>query len=115
MTRRCASGRIEGGGEIVRSLPTPLNAVAVAPDGEIVAAGRERQGLFPVGGRRRTVAKSRHRRRRSSRSPSRRDGNLVAAAGIRGSVAVIERKTRKLARTLVGPGLAGLVGRVLPR
>ena len=33
------------------------------------------------------------------------DGNLVAAAGIRGSVAVIERKTRKLAHTLVGPGL----------
>ncbi len=33
------------------------------------------------------------------------DGALVAAAGIRGSVAVIERKERKLARTLVGPGL----------
>ncbi len=34
-----------------------------------------------------------------------RDGKLVAAAGIRGSVAVIERKARKLERTLVGPGL----------
>ena len=33
------------------------------------------------------------------------DGTLVAAAGIRGSVAVIERQERKLARTLVGPGL----------
>ena len=33
------------------------------------------------------------------------DGALVAAAGIRGSVAIIERKARKLARTLVGPGL----------
>ena len=33
------------------------------------------------------------------------DGKLVAAAGIRGSVAVIERATRTLARTLVGPGL----------
>src|SRR5207245_5403664 len=30
---------------------------------------------------------------------------LIAAAGIRGSVAVIERATRSLARTLVGPGL----------
>ena len=29
----------------------------------------------------------------------------VAAAGIRGSVAIIDRKTRTLARTLVGPGL----------
>ena len=34
-----------------------------------------------------------------------RDGALVAAAGIRGSVAVIERAERRLARTLVGPGL----------
>ena len=33
------------------------------------------------------------------------DGALVAAAGIRGSVAVIDRKTRQLERTLVGPGL----------
>lgn len=33
------------------------------------------------------------------------DGALVAAAGIRGSVGVIERKERKLVRTLVGPGL----------
>ena len=33
------------------------------------------------------------------------DGALVAAAGIGGSVAVIDRKTRNLARTLVGPGL----------
>ncbi len=33
------------------------------------------------------------------------DGALVAAAGIRGSVAIIERATRTLKRTLVGPGL----------
>ena len=33
------------------------------------------------------------------------DGALVAAAGIRGSVAIIDRKQRKLLRTLVGPGL----------
>ena len=33
------------------------------------------------------------------------DGRLIAAAGIRGSVAIIDRATRKLERTLVGPGL----------
>ena len=33
------------------------------------------------------------------------DGKLIAAAGIRGSVAVIDRKARKLERTLIGPGL----------
>ena len=33
------------------------------------------------------------------------DGALLAAAGIRGSVGIVERATRLLARTLVGPGL----------
>jgi cytochrome c len=33
------------------------------------------------------------------------DGALIAAAGIRGSVILVERKARKIARTLVGPGL----------
>src|SRR3989442_14265519 len=34
-----------------------------------------------------------------------RDGSLIAAAGVRGSVAIIDRLARKLERTLVGPGL----------
>jgi cytochrome c len=34
-----------------------------------------------------------------------RDGSLIAAAGIRGSVAIIDRLARKVERTLVGPGL----------
>jgi len=33
------------------------------------------------------------------------DGKLVAAAGIRGSVAVIDRASRTVTRTLIGPGL----------
>jgi cytochrome c len=33
------------------------------------------------------------------------DGKLIAAAGIRGSVAIIDRTARRLERTLVGPGL----------
>ncbi len=33
------------------------------------------------------------------------DGKLIAAAGIRGSVAIIDRGARSLERTLVGPGL----------
>jgi WD40 repeat protein len=33
------------------------------------------------------------------------DGTMVAAAGVRGSVAIIERARRKLVRTLVGPGI----------
>src|SRR5262249_306391 len=34
-----------------------------------------------------------------------RDGSLIAAAGVRGSVAIIDRRARKLERTLVGPGM----------
>ena len=89
---------------IVRNLPTPLNAVAVAPDGEIVAAGADGKVYFlsPQGELRGEVEAAPTPVIALAISP---DGKLVAAAGIRGSVAIIERKTRKLARTLVGPGL----------
>ena len=96
---------LAGGAPTIVTLPTPLNAVAVAPDGEIVAAGADGKVYFL------------DRERRSARARSRSapvpiiaiaispDGKLVAAAGIRGSVAIIDRATRKLERTLVGPGL----------
>ncbi|MGB7258192.1 MAG: c-type cytochrome [Pseudolabrys sp.] len=93
-----------GGQNVVRNLPTPLNTVAVAPDGEIVTAGADGKVYFlsPQGEVRGEV--------KASAVPViavaiSHDGALVAAAGIRGSVAVIDRKQRKLARTLIGPGL----------
>jgi cytochrome c len=95
---------LAGGAPEVVTLPTPLNTVAVAPDGEIVTAGADGKvyfltasgqvkgeveiGTVPV------IA--------VAMSP---DGKLVAAAGIRGSVAIIDRATRNIERTLVGPGL----------
>ena len=93
-----------GGGVTVRKLPTPLNSVAVAPDGEIVTAGAngkvyflDAQGLVQADVQ-------------AAATPIislalSHDGKLIAAAGIRGSVAIIDRKARKLARTLIGPGL----------
>jgi cytochrome c len=85
-------------------VPSPLNAVAVAPDGEIVTAGANGKVYFVS-----SAGKILHDIEASPTpiialaiSP---DGTLVAAAGIRGSVAIIERKPRKLAHTLVGPGL----------
>lgn len=95
---------LSGGGEIVRSLPTPLNDVAVAPDGEIVAAGANGKVYFLSAGGDvlSEIEASPTPVIAVAISP---DGNLVAAAGIRGSVAVIERKSRKLAHTLVSPGL----------
>jgi len=92
------------GAEIIRNLPTPLNTVAVAPDGEIVTAGADGKIYFlsPQGETRGEVP--------ASATPIiavavTGDGALIAAAGIRGSVTVIEREGRKLAHTLVGPGL----------
>ena len=93
-----------GGGVTVRNLPTPLNSVAIAPDGEIVAAGADGKVYFlsPQGDMRADLQASARPIIAVTISP---DGKLVAAAGVRGSVAVIERKDRKLERTLIGPGL----------
>jgi cytochrome c len=96
--------KLSGGGEIVRNLPTPLNTVVVADDGEIVTAGADGKVYFlsPQGETLADVQASPTPIIELAMSP---DGALVAAAGIRGSVAVINRKTRQLERTLVGPGL----------
>ena len=95
---------LAGGAPVIVTLPTPLNAVAVAPDGEIVAAGADGRVYFlgPDGEKRGEVEVAEMPIISVAISP---DGTLVAAAGIRGSVGVIERKARRLARTLVGPGL----------
>jgi cytochrome c len=88
----------------VVTLPTALNTVTVARDGEIAAAGADGKVYFlsATGEMRGEVA--------AQATPiiaiaASTDGALVAAAGIRGSVAVIARASRTIARTLVGPGL----------
>jgi cytochrome c len=95
---------VGGGSPIVTTLPSPLNAVAVAPDGEIVTAGGD--------GKVYVLSKAGERKGEIEAGPTpiislalSRDGNLIAAAGIRGSVAIIERGSRKLVRMLVGAGL----------
>jgi cytochrome c len=95
---------LAGDPPVVTTLPTPLNAVAVAADGEIVTAGADGKVYFakPDG----AVAGE------LEVGPTpiialavSRDGKVVAAAGIRGAVPIVERATRTIARTLVGPGL----------
>ncbi len=92
------------GGVIVRNMPTPLNTVVVADDGEIITAGADGNVYF-LSSRGEVQAKVEASKIPVITIALSRDGKLVAAAGIRGSVAVIERKTRKLDHTLVGPGL----------
>lgn len=95
---------LDGTAATVRNLPTPLNAVAVAPDGEIVTAGANgKVYLLSVGGEvEADIAASATPVIDLALSP---DGQWIAAAGMRGSVAIIDRKARSLKHTLVGPGL----------
>jgi cytochrome c len=95
---------VAGGSGAIFILPSPLNAVVVAPDGEIVTAGANGKVYFV------SLAGKILSETEASPTPIialaiSPDGSLVAAAGIRGSVAIVERKSRKLAHTLVGPGL----------
>ena len=95
---------LDGGAPTVLTLPTPLNSVAITHDGEIVAGGADgRVFFFSASGEQRGEIES-------GQTPivtiaASGDGALVAAAGIRGSVAIIDRRERKVTRTLVGPGL----------
>jgi cytochrome c len=92
------------GAPAVVTLPAPLNAVAVAPDGEIVTAGADGKvyALSPMGELRGEIEAAQAPVIALALSG---DGKRVAAAGIRGSVAIIDRATRRVERMLIGPGL----------
>src|SRR4051812_48202175 len=94
----------DSGSPVVVAMPVPLNAVAIGSDGEIAAGGADGRLYFLSrdGTRAGEVAAGPRPVISIAISP---DGALAAAAGIGGTVAVIDRKTRNLARTLVGPGL----------
>ena len=88
----------------VHNLPSPLNSVVVAPDGELLAASADGRVFF--------LSSSGEERGELQAGTTpiiqlavSKDGILAAAATTRGSVAVIHRKERKLLHTLVGPGL----------
>jgi cytochrome c len=104
---------LNGGSPTIVTLPTPLNAVALARDGEIVAGGADGRVFFlsPSGETRAEIDTGGTPIIALAVSD---DGALVAAAGIRGSVAIIERATRTLARTLIGPGMPVWSGAFVP-
>jgi cytochrome c len=92
----------EGRPETVE-LPAPLNAVAIAPDGEIVAAGAD--------GKLRMLTRDGEPEGQVAAGSApivalalSDDGMLIAAAGIDGTVAIVQRKSRRVLRALVGPG-----------
>jgi cytochrome c len=88
----------------IMTLPTPLNSVVTAPNGDIVTAGATGKVYFlsATGEMKGEVDAATVPIIALALSG---DGKLVAASSIRGAVAVIDRDSRKLERTLVGPGL----------
>ena len=95
---------LAGGTPKVVTLPAPLNAVVVAPNGDILAAGASGKVFFlsPAGELQGEVEAAPVPIIALALSG---DGKLVAASSIRGAIAIIEHASRKLERTLVGPGL----------
>ena len=93
----------EGAPQVV-SVPAPLNGLAILPNGVIVAGGADGKIRFisAKGVVEAEIA--------ASESPiiaiaAAHDGLLIAAAGVRGAVAIIDAPARQVVRTLVGPGL----------
>jgi cytochrome c len=91
------------GPPVVITLPSPLNAVAVAADGEIATGGAD--GWVRL----LTVAAKQTGEVQAGPTPIvalaiSPNGALVAAACIGGSVSIIDRKARSVMRTPAGPG-----------
>ncbi|MCP3469827.1 c-type cytochrome [Bradyrhizobium sp. CCGUVB1N3] len=86
------------------TLPAPLNAVAIAPDGDIVTGAAD--------GRLRMITSDGKESGDAAAGATpivalaiSHDGALIAAAGIGGTVAIVDRKARSVLRTLAGPGM----------
>ncbi len=94
----------DAGAPRIVTLPAPLNGVVVAPDGEIaVAAADGRLRLFgPDGEARGEVVVGETPLIALALSA---DGTTLAAGGLRGQVALVDRAARRIRATLVGPGL----------
>ncbi|MCF2523120.1 c-type cytochrome [Bradyrhizobium sp. G127] len=88
----------------VVTLPAPLNSVVVSNDGQIVTAGTDGKVYF--------LDRAGKYKGETAVGPvpliamaMSKDGALLAAADIRGAVAIIDPKARTVTRRLVGPGL----------
>lgn len=93
-----------GSAESVHNLPSPLNSVITAPNGDIITAGATGKVFFLTAAGELSAAVETGTTPIIQLAIS-KDARLVAAATTRGSVAVIDRDQRRLMHTLVGPGL----------
>jgi cytochrome c len=93
-----------GSGVSVHNVPSPLNSVVAAPNGDIIAAGASGNVYF-LSAAGELLATLEAGTTPIIQLAISKDAGLVAAATTRGSVAVIDRNQRRLLHTLVGPGL----------
>lgn len=84
-------------------LPSPLNAVAVAPDGEIIAGGGDGKIRLLTSDSHETAAVAAASTPIVALAMS-TDGTLIAATGIGGGVSVIDRKARSVVQSLAVQG-----------
>lgn len=91
---------LDGAAPSIVTLPAPLNSVIVAEDGEIAAAGADGKIYFLNGEGKPDGEIALGSLPVVSMALS-KDGVMIAAADIRGAVAIMERKGRHLARKLV--------------
>jgi cytochrome c len=93
-----------GDGVSVHNVPSPLNSVVTAANGDIITAGASGKVFFLSAAGELLAAVEAGTTPIIQLAIS-KDARLVAAATTRGSVAVIDRNQRRLIHTLVGPGL----------
>jgi cytochrome c len=95
---------LSGAAATVVQLPTPLNALQSVYDGEIVAGGADGKVYIRKGDGSERLTVDVQETPVTSLAVS-ADGTLIAAAGLRGAVTIIERESGRKLSTLVGPGL----------
>src|SRR5262249_5767361 len=95
-----------GGASVITTLPTPLNTVAGAPGREIVTA-RAAGHIYALSAPRRLTGEIEAAQAPIIAVALSRDGGLIAAAGVRGSGAIIGRRGGARPSTLGGRGVAG--------
>lgn len=86
------------------TLPTPLNALAIAADGQILVGGADGRLRFlsPDGTPQGDIEVLPGPINTLALSP---DGRQIAMAGLRGAVTMMDRASHAITATLVGPGL----------
>lgn len=95
---------IVGGTPTIITLPSPLNAVAVIPDGRIVTAGATGK-IFFLSARGNLEGEIQVGPAPILALACSPDGALIASSSVNGGIAIVDAREPRQLQTLVGPGL----------